>query len=75
MCQVHTEYFICINALSLIAPLQSVISLNYSLRNYSLETSDDLPNVTQLKTKSVFYHCPRPHTAFMSLSRKHLEIR
>lgn len=42
MCQVYTEHFICINALSLIAPLQSVIILNYSSRNYSLETLDDL---------------------------------
>ena len=48
MCQAHTEYFICINALSLIVPLKSVISLNYSLRNYSLETLDDLCHVTQL---------------------------
>ena len=49
MCQAHIEYFICINAFSLIATLQSVVSLNYSQRNYSLETLDDLPNVTQFK--------------------------
>lgn len=49
MCWAGTKYLICITAFSLTASLQSIISLNYSRRNYSLESLADLPNITQLK--------------------------